>query len=170
MLAIFQGNFGAVQGMNKKLKKVLLEKKLKGDDSPASRKKLTDVEGEKLKALLFVPDEIKGNIYEGFEPLLVAGDSVDTHLVRIMDIILDFDNESRPDSEFIQELMDAIIFFMGDLIEELQDGFSSGMQDVVIFLRENILKLIKEGTGPEMSMMVGMVGTDSIMNMVTNKF
>jgi hypothetical protein len=156
--------------MNKKFKKVLLDKKLKGQDNPASRKKLIEAEAEKLKNLLFVPDEIKSNIYEGFEPLLVAGDSVDTHLARIMDVILDFDPETRPDSEFIEEMKDALIYFFGDLIEELQDGFSNGMQDVVIFMRENILKLIKEGTGPEMSMMVGMLGTDTIMGIVTRNF
>lgn len=44
------------------------------------------------------------------------------------------------------------------------------MQDTVVFLRENILKLIKEGTGPEMSMMVGMLGTDSIMNLITSNY
>lgn len=156
--------------MNKKFKRVLLDKKLKGQDNPASRKKLIETEAEKLKNLLFVPDEIKSNIYEGFEPLLVAGDSVDTHLTRIMDVILDFDPETRPDSEFIEEMKDALIYFFGDLIEELQDGFSNGMQDVVIFMRENILKLIKEGTGPEMSMMVGMLGTDTIMGIVTRNF
>jgi hypothetical protein len=87
-----------------------------------------------------------------------------------MDVILDFDPETRPDSEFIEEMKDALIYFFGDLIEELQDGFSNGMQDVVIFMRENILKLIKEGTGPEMSMMVGMLGTDTIMGIVTRNF
>jgi hypothetical protein len=111
-------------------------------------KKLIEAEAEKLKNLLFVPDEIKSNIYEGFEPLLVAGDSVDTHLTRIMDVILDFDPETRPDSEFIEEMKDALIYFFGDLIEELQDGFSNGMQDVVIFMRENILKLFQVVSGP----------------------
>lgn len=44
------------------------------------------------------------------------------------------------------------------------------MQDTVIFLRENILNLIKEGTGPEMSMMVGMLGTDTVMNLITRNY
>ena len=97
MLAVFQGNFGAVQGMTRKLKKVLLEKRLKGEDTSVSRKQLIESEGDKLKNLLFVPNEIKDNIYEGFEPLLVAGDAVDTHLARILDLVLDFDSDSRPD-------------------------------------------------------------------------
>jgi hypothetical protein len=98
---------------------VLLTKRLKGDDSPANRKKLTDSEGEKLKSLLFIPDAIKPNIFEGFEPLLVAGDLVDTHFARLLDIILDFDHQSRPDSEFIEEMKDALNYFFGETIEEL---------------------------------------------------
>jgi predicted lipoprotein len=44
------------------------------------------------------------------------------------------------------------------------------MQDTVVFLRENILNLIKEGTGPEMSMMVSMIGTDTVMKLITNNY
>jgi predicted lipoprotein len=44
------------------------------------------------------------------------------------------------------------------------------MQDTVVFLRENILNLIKEGTGPEMSMMVSMIGTDTVMKLITTNY
>jgi hypothetical protein len=44
------------------------------------------------------------------------------------------------------------------------------LQDTLVFLRENILNLIKEGTGPEMSMMVSMIGTDTIMNLITSNY
>jgi hypothetical protein len=40
----------------------------------------------------------------------------------------------------------------------------------VVFLRENILTLIKEGTGPEMSMMVGMLGTNTVMDLITRNY
>ena len=119
MLAIFQGNFGAVQGINKKFKNVLLDKRLKGDDTPAKRKQLIETEGEKLKNLLFVPDSVKPNIFDGFEPLLVAGDVVDSHFARIVDLILDFDDQTRPDSVFIDEMKDALTYFIGELVDEL---------------------------------------------------
>lgn len=170
MLAIFQGNFGAVQGINRKFKNVLLDKRLKKDDTPAKRKQLIESEGEKLKNLLFVPDAVKPNIFDGFEPLLVAGDVVDSHFARIVDLILDFDDQARPDSEFIEEMKNAITYFIGELVDELQDGFQNGMQDTIVFLKENILNLIKEGTGPEMSMMVSMVGADTVMNLITRNY
>ncbi len=70
-----------------------------------------------------MPDAVKPNVFDGFEPLLVAGDIVDTHFARIVDVILDFDDQARPDSEFIEQMKDALTLFIGELIEELQDGF-----------------------------------------------
>jgi hypothetical protein len=49
LLAIFQGNLGAVTGLNSKFKNVLLNKKLKGNDTTSTRKELIEKEAEKLK-------------------------------------------------------------------------------------------------------------------------
>lgn len=62
---------------------------------------------------------MKTNIFDGFEPLLVAGDVVDSHFARIVDLILDFDDQKRPDSEFMEEMKDAITYFIGELVDEL---------------------------------------------------
>ena len=96
-----------------------MDKRLKGDDTPAKRKQLIETEGEKLKNLLFVPDSVKPNIFDGFEPLLVAGDVIDSHFARIVDLILDFDDQTRPDSVFIDEMRDALSYFIGELVDEL---------------------------------------------------
>jgi hypothetical protein len=48
-------------------------------------------ESAKFKAFLKVPEEIKSHIYEGFDPLLVSEEIVDSHFAKILDIILDFD-------------------------------------------------------------------------------
>lgn len=120
-----------------------------------------------MKAMLFIPDAVKANIYEGFDPLLVSGEVIDTHFTRFIDLILDFDDVNRNDVEFIEEFKNALKFFLGEWIDELQDGYQNGMSDVVVFLRENILNIIKQSTGPEMGMMIGMLGTDTVMNMIT---
>lgn len=83
--------------MNKKMKTVLL-KKMGGVDTPQKRKELVETEAEKFKALLFVPDEIKPNIYEGFDPLLVSGDVVDTHFAKALNKILDFNDVTGTDA------------------------------------------------------------------------
>jgi hypothetical protein len=72
-----------------------------------------------------VPEEIRGHIHEGFEPLLVSEEVIDNHFGRIIDVILDF--EGSTDAQFIEEMMDALAFFIGEWIEELEDGFHNGM-------------------------------------------
>jgi len=134
-----QGNLGAISGMSKKLKTVLLKKiEL---DTAEKRKALAQGEADKFKSFLFVPSEVQPNVHEGFDPILVSEDVVDTHFTRILDVILDFD-DTQSDAIFIEEMKDALAYFIGEWIEELQDGFMNGMQDVVVFFRENFKILI----------------------------
>ena len=167
MLALMQGNLGAISGMSKKLKTVLLKKiEL---DTAEKRKALAQGEADKFKSFLFVPSEVQPNVHEGFDPILVSEDVVDTHLTRILDVILDFD-DTQSDAIFIEEMKDALAYFIGEWIEELQDGFMNGMQDVVVFFRENFKILIAQGAGPEMGMMVSAMGTDTLMQYVTKAY
>ena len=55
MLAIFQGNLGAVQGLSRKLKNVLLDE-LDNEDTPEKRRLLATREGDKFKTMLKIPD------------------------------------------------------------------------------------------------------------------
>lgn len=65
-------------------------------------------------------------------------------------------------------MKDALSYFIGEWIEELQDGFQNGLTDVVVFFRDNFKALLIAGAGPEMGMMVSMMGTDTIMRYVTS--
>lgn len=49
--------------------------------------------------------------------------------------------------------------FIGEIIDELKDGFENEMQDVVVFLRENVRVLLHQGGGSEMGPMLNM-GTE----------
>ena len=104
--------------MNKRLKKVLL-KKMGGKDTPQKRKELAESEAEKFKSLLSVPHEIEANVYEGFDPLLVSGDVVDTHFAKALNIILDFDDNTGTDAQFVEKAKEILIFFVGEWIDEL---------------------------------------------------
>jgi len=64
-------------------------------------------------------------------------------------------------------MKDVISYALGDTIDELQDGFENGMQDVVILFRENLKGLIEAAAGPEMAPFVGGLGTDQIMSKIT---
>lgn len=117
LLALMQGNFGAVSGLHTKFKSVLI-KKMGGQDTPEKRKELIEKEAEKFKGLLFVPREVEPNVYEGFDPVLVSGDVVDVHFAKALNLILDF-NESSSDAEFVELAKDTLIFFVGEWIDEL---------------------------------------------------
>lgn len=39
-------------------------------------------------------------------------------------------------------MKDALAYFIGEWVDELQDGFLNGIQDVVMFYRENFKVLI----------------------------
>lgn len=71
MLALMQGNLGAITGLHKKLKDILL-KKMNQEDTPAKRKELAEGEAKKFNEVLFVPNEVQKNIHEGFEPVLAS--------------------------------------------------------------------------------------------------
>lgn len=58
--------------------------------------------------------------------MLVSHEVVDTHFSDLLDVILDFD-ENQSDSIFILDIKDALAYFIGDWIDELQDGFINGM-------------------------------------------
>jgi hypothetical protein len=60
--------------------------------------------------------------------------------------------------------------FIGEWIDETQDGFVNGMQDVVIFYRENLKLMIEAGAGPEMGSMLSGLGTDTIMKYITTAY
>lgn len=165
MLAIMQGNIGAIQGLGKKLQSVLI-KKMGGSDTPDKRKALAQGEADKFKASLKVHPSVQLNVHEGFDPVLVSEEVVDTHFARILDVILDFD-DSQTDAQFIEEMKDVLAFFIGEWIDELQDGFINGMQDVVLFFRENFKAIISESAGPDMAMIVGTMGTDTVMKYVS---
>lgn len=97
MLALMQGNLGAISGLNTKLKAVLT-RIMGGTDTPQKRKEIVEQEAAKLKALLEVPAEIQRNIHEGFDPIIVSEEVIDNHFARIFNFILDFDSSSNDDA------------------------------------------------------------------------
>jgi hypothetical protein len=59
--------------------------------------------------------------------------------------------------------------FIGELIDELQDGFVNGVQDVVQFIRENVRVLLESSGGSEMAVFINM-GVDSIMKLISQSY
>ena len=60
--------------------------------------------------------------------------------------------------------------FIGEWVEELQDGFVDGMSDVHKFFRENFRIMLEVAGGPSMGGMISGMGTDSMLTAVINSY
>jgi len=60
--------------------------------------------------------------------------------------------------------------FIGEWIEELQDGFNNGIEDVVVFFRENLKIILEIAGGPEMGAMMSGMGIEPVMTFVQNAY
>jgi len=118
--------------------------KSEGVDTPEKRQMISKKESLMFEKNIFIPEAIKGNVIEGFEPLMVSAEIIETNITTIINMILDFD-ESTSEVSFMKSMKDTMTSFVGELIDELKDGFTSEMTDVVIFFRENIKKGIEKG-------------------------
>lgn len=56
--------------------------------------------------------------------------------------------------------------FIGEWIEELEDGFENGRDDVITFFKQNISIMLEVAGGPAMGGMISMMGTGQVLNFV----
>jgi len=61
------------------MKNVLVSELPSGKDTPANRDIVAQKETKKITKALFVPKDIEKNVLEGFEPLTVTGELLETH-------------------------------------------------------------------------------------------
>jgi hypothetical protein len=71
--------------------RTILTDELHGVDTPENRNKLADREANKLKSIITISANVQPNIHEGFDPILVAGETIDSYFIQVIDHILDFD-------------------------------------------------------------------------------
>lgn len=102
-------------------------------DNPDNRKKLAQKEAEKIQKGLVIPASLSASVYEGFEPLTVSADILDTHIIKLINLVLDHDEESESEDDFNDKLGDWNLRFLGEWIDELQDGLVNGQQDALLF-------------------------------------
>ena len=162
ILAISAGNIESIHNLVPRLKEVLI-REMGGKDTLENRKKLAERESAKLKACLFIPEQIKNNVHEGFDPILVVSDIIDDNFLSIFDFIMD--DYQGSESEQIRTLIRKFQLLLGEVVDELKDGFENEMQDTSVFLKENIDNLVKMGVGEEMAMFSGMFTTKVMEHM-----
>lgn len=66
-----------------------------------------------------LPDQIKGNVFEGFDPLVGSADIINKHMILIINCIMDFDHNKRSEAEFANEIRKVFFMFIGEWIDEI---------------------------------------------------
>jgi len=110
---------------------------------------------------------VKGHVHEGFDPLLVSRDVIDDHLYKLLDITLDFDDKKDAEQKYLSDIKVALEDFIGEWVDEMQDGFEDGMTDVVRFFKDNSQHAMQGG---ELEMMMTMMGTETIMKYISGAY
>jgi hypothetical protein len=164
-----QGNYAVVHGLGKKIKNVL-KHDMDEEDTPATRKVYAEKESNKMKNNLCVPEAVKENIHEGFDPLLVGGEVIDKHVVLLLTYVLDYNEETVGDEEFVNNVKDLVAEFVGELVDELKDGFVNEFADAMDFLKENVKMMLDKAGGAEMGPMYQNMGTDTVMKFITSSY
>lgn len=65
-------------------------------------------------------------------------------------------------------MQDCMAEFIGELTEELQDGFHNGLSDVILFYRANVRIQLEVAGGPEMGMLLSSMGLEKAMGLITS--
>jgi len=106
---------------------------------------------------LILPEELKKNVLEGFDPLLVVGELIDKHFEIITEHTFNFDpKKGDTEPQYILKLKELMQNMIGEIIDELKDGFEGEMVDVNTFLKANLEDTMKKNGDPTMVPMIPM--------------
>jgi len=72
-----------------------------------------------MVSAIFIPDSIKGHVFEGFDPLVGSADIINKHVILIINCVMNFDANTRRESEFAEEIKKVFYRFIGEWIDEI---------------------------------------------------
>lgn len=120
-----------------------------------------------IRKLLVVPDILKNTIHEGFDPSLVLDDLITVSLPNFVDLILDFKGD---DNAFVNMLKGKMGTTIASWIDELEEGFVNGPDNVIAFLKENVAEILKASCEPSKKMIVNMMGVPPVMKFIKESY
>lgn len=100
----------------------------------------------------------------------MTAEMIDKHFIKILNAIMDFDENKQSDNDFIEIIKLVCSGFIGETIDELKEGFLNELPDVIVFFRENLKTLVEIGVGEELRMMISAMGNNVIMTYITKAY
>lgn len=105
----------------------------------ADRKRLVDRAFAAIKGAITLPEECRNSIYDEFDPVLITLELIEGSMYKMFDDILDYNGD---DAGFIKMFKDNNAKLIVEIISEIEEGFIEGLNDVLVFIRLNIINLI----------------------------
>ena len=94
---------------------------------------------------------------------MIIREIVEDNLPNFLDQVL---NHEGSDAEFISLLQSESTRNIGKAIEEIEDGFIEGMNDVLPFLKANVTAFVKAACDPRQAIMATVMGVPPIMKYI----
>ena len=151
-LKLIGGDFAKINDFKNRVQKVVRGLMRGNGATKESREELVKKASEALKGVLHLPDKCKDLVHEGFDPVLVCNEVIEEKSRPILDEIVDFDDD---DDEFIEMLRDRSTEMIGAVLEDIEEGFKEGLDDMKVFVKENVSAILKASSTPDKAIYVG---------------
>lgn len=96
-------------------------------------------------------DTVSDSIYEGFDPIIAIQDPMQDKIALFCATILEGDPNSTWQA-FSEPLKPKATQAVGDIVEELKDGFTTGEEGVFAWVQSNAMKYYMKTLPPEQKM------------------
>ena len=98
---------------------------------------------------------------------MLLDDLITDSLPGFLDLVLDFKGD---DKKFVDTMKIKSSIVINKWIDELEEGFVDGSDDVIPFLKENVSELLKSACEPAKKSLVSMMGTGPIIKFIQESY
>jgi hypothetical protein len=134
--------------------------------SPAIRKELAQSIAKEIKNFLKTSKEIEPNVLPGFEPNTVLGDTTEIQLNNIVEELFAFIEGHKDLKKFTEMVQRFFTELVGNNLAELAEGFTNGLSDVNILLKENIANFFSQLGPDDFGGAFASILTDQVMEII----
>ena len=114
-----------------------------------------------------LPEKSRDCVIDEFSPVTVVNEIFTDDLEEILNKILDFDGD---DQGFVEMVKKESMLTIGAIVEELEEGFIDGMNDLLPFLKANVSELLKAVSSPSKAALLVAVGVGPIMKYIESAY
>ena len=104
LLAFFNGNYDVLTSLHPKVRKILIEQYMNGQDTSENREEASRKIAKELNDSMFIPDNVQQNVVEGTNPMEIAKSINTKHINKIVNAILDISTEETEPTIFINRI------------------------------------------------------------------